>query len=73
MNRRHFLLTAAAFGYSSVAFGRTPEDASVAVMNVLSQAFWFRDGNAPGRVAYVFDAPWCPYCKQAFLNSRTGP
>ena len=72
MNRRHFLLTAAAFGYSSMAFGQAPADASIAVMNALSQAFWFRDGNAPGRVAYVFEAPWCPYCKQAFLNSRTG-
>lgn len=79
MERRAFLLASAASigsaALASSALGESPPDIPLgtAIRNILDQSFYFTDGAPSDKVAYVFYAPWCPYCKAAFTTSRSTP
>jgi thiol-disulfide isomerase/thioredoxin len=48
------------------------QDATARIDAILSHAPWIADGRPSQRYVYVLFAPWCPYCKVLFVETRRG-
>ena len=69
--RRTVLGAAVAAGASLAGFGPARGDApQLDLLETLNDLSWVADGNAGARFVYVIYAPWCPYCKQLYIETR---
>jgi len=69
--RRTLLGAAMATGASLAGIATARGDApQLDLFQTLNDLSWVADGSAGSRFVYVIYAPWCPYCKKLYAETR---
>jgi hypothetical protein len=71
VSRRSTLaMMAAAFSFPRMALGQPMQFAPNDMLANLSKSIWLSTNRSASRAAYVYAAPWCPFCEQLYQAQR---